>query len=101
MFFIILNMLVMATHHADEHAWHQSALYWSNIVFTVIYGVEMVIKMVGYGIKDYFYFGWNQFDFLIVMASIGGIIGESAGMEGNIATVITMFRVVRVSRIFK
>ena len=44
-----------------------------NIVFTLIFASEMVIKVIGYGAR-YFKDDWNNFDMLIVIISIIGLI---------------------------
>lgn len=46
-----------------------------NIVFTVIFALEMVVKLIAVGIKSYFVGSWfNVFDSIIVIASLVDII---------------------------
>lgn len=47
-----------------------------NIVFTVIFAVEFVIKVIGYGYR-FFIDGWNIFDMVIVFVTIIGLILSS------------------------
>ena len=47
-----------------------------NNVFISIFTIEAVIKLLGFG-KRYFKFGWNMFDFTIVVASAVALIIES------------------------
>ena len=44
-----------------------------NYLFTIIYSIEMIIKVFAFG-KSYFHDGWNVFDFLIVLSAWFGII---------------------------
>ena len=44
-----------------------------NYLFTIIYTVEMIVKVFAFG-KTYFNDGWNVFDFLIVLSAWIGII---------------------------
>ena len=41
----------------------------SNVVFTLVFIIECILKLIAYG-KTYFQTGWNQFDFFVVSASI-------------------------------
>lgn len=73
-----------------------------NYIFTVIYTVEMIIKMVGFG-KSYFEDGWCVFDFLIVMSAWAGIILlQVFNIDvGSISTIIRSFRIARVLKLIK
>ena len=44
-----------------------------GIIFTVIFIIEMVLKLVAFG-GTYFNYGWNKFDFFVVCAAIFDII---------------------------
>jgi len=46
------------------------ALYWLNIIFAVIFGVEMLMKWCAFGFKKYFTNLWCLLDFAIVVVSI-------------------------------
>lgn len=50
-----------------------------NLVFTVIFIIEAIMKLVAYGIKGYFYSGWNKFDFFVVITSILDFVLEIIG----------------------
>ena len=38
-----------------------------DYVFFCIYSIEIIIKIVGYGVETYFDDSWNNFDFFLVM----------------------------------
>lgn len=78
-----------------------------NLVFTGVFFVEAVLKLIAFG-KTYFYIGWNKFDFFIVVSSIGEILlsvvssGNSASFlkfAPQIARVLRVFRISRVLRL--
>jgi hypothetical protein len=46
----------------------------SNYIFTTIFTVEAIIKLIGLGPKIYFKEGWNIFDFIIALGSLLSII---------------------------
>lgn len=41
-----------------------------NIVFTSLFTMESVLKIIGFGFKNYFKDSWNTFDFITVIGSI-------------------------------
>lgn len=41
--------------------------------FTAIFFIEMVLKMIGFGMT-YFNTGWNRFDFFVVLASLLDVV---------------------------
>lgn len=41
-----------------------------NLLFTAIFIFEALLKIITFGIKGYFIYGWNRFDFFVVLASI-------------------------------
>ena len=45
-------------------------LYTINLVFVVIFAMEMVLKMFAYGIKGYLSDSWNILDFTVVVSSL-------------------------------
>lgn len=50
-----------------------------NLVFTSVFIVEATLKLIGYGVKGYFYSGWNQFDFFVVSTSILDLVMSALG----------------------
>ena len=64
-----------------------------NLVFTAFFCIEAVLKLVAYG-PSYFNNGWNDFDFICVIASVADALLDLAGMA-------TLFRVLRVLRVVK
>lgn len=44
-----------------------SVLEYLDIAYTIIFGIEMILKMVSLGLKTYFTTVWNLLDFAIVM----------------------------------
>jgi hypothetical protein len=45
-----------------------------GVVFSSIFISECLIKIIAIGFKSYLKFGWNQFDFFVVLTSILDII---------------------------
>ena len=71
----------------------------ANIVFTCIFIVEALIKIISYGFafngtSSYLNNGWNQIDFLIVLLSTVDIAFSDA-------KALSVFRIVRILRILR
>ncbi|CAH0713199.1 unnamed protein product, partial [Brenthis ino] len=93
---IFLNMLTMGIEHYDQPHSVFFVLEVSNAFFTTVFGLEAIVKIVGLR-YHYFTVPWNVFDFLLVLASILGIVMEDIMIDLPISP--TLLRVVRVFRI--
>ncbi|XP_047507054.1 sodium channel protein 60E isoform X3 [Pieris napi] len=93
---IFLNMLTMGIEHYDQPHSVFFVLEVSNAFFTTVFGLEAIVKIIGLR-YHYFTVPWNVFDFLLVLASILGILMEDIMIDLPISP--TLLRVVRVFRI--
>lgn len=55
--------------HLDENPRLKQILYWTNLVFSLIFVIEMVLKWLAMGFHKYFTSFWTLLDFLIVFVS--------------------------------
>ena len=74
-----------------------------NYIFTALFFIEMVLKMIGLGIYQYFADGWNDFDFSCVVVSIVDLaLSMSSQGEGIFNTsILRVIRVARVTRLLR
>ncbi|CAF0940376.1 unnamed protein product, partial [Brachionus calyciflorus] len=75
-----------------------------NIIFTVIFSIEAVMRLVALGFFRYFKERWNQLDILIVILSIIGIVFDRLDSKQTIPinpTIIRVMRVLRIARVLK
>ncbi|XP_008108003.1 voltage-dependent L-type calcium channel subunit alpha-1S isoform X2 [Anolis carolinensis] len=75
MFFLItLNTVCLGMQHYNQSETmdHLSDVF--NVVFTLLFTVEMILKLIAFKAKGYFGDPWNVFDFLIVIGSIIDVI---------------------------
>ncbi|PSN31689.1 hypothetical protein C0J52_21915, partial [Blattella germanica] len=72
---IFLNMLTMGIEHYQQPHAVFFILEVSNAFFTTVFGLEAIVKIIGLR-YHYFTVPWNLFDFLLVVASILGILME-------------------------
>ena len=66
---IILNTIILSLDKYPEEDLENYILEKINIVFFGIFFIEMLIKLTGYGFKNYFKRYFNIFDCSIVMIS--------------------------------
>ncbi|KAM6925423.1 LOW QUALITY PROTEIN: voltage-dependent L-type calcium channel subunit alpha-1D [Xenentodon cancila] len=113
---IILNTLCLAIqHHGQSHLFNY-AMDILNMVFTGVFTVEMILKLIAFKPRNYFADAWNTFDALIVVGSVVDIaiteinsaavpvvkvIVEPGNTEDSARISITFFRLFRVMRLVK
>ncbi|GAB6028669.1 hypothetical protein CHUAL_004495 [Chamberlinius hualienensis] len=54
--------------------------HWYHLLFVIVYAIEAFLKILGIGFDDYFSSGWNVFDFMVMLISAAGIVGEYFGI---------------------
>ncbi|PAA93328.1 hypothetical protein BOX15_Mlig005983g2 [Macrostomum lignano] len=101
---IFLNMVAMMIDHYKEQPAITQCLSLINIIFTAVFTVEAIIKIIGLR-WHYFRFAWNVFDFVIVILSIvGAILSDSVSnvfVQPTLLRVVRIFRIGRVLRLIK
>ncbi|XP_019118054.2 calcium channel, voltage-dependent, L type, alpha 1D subunit, a [Larimichthys crocea] len=99
---IMLNTLCLAVQHYGQSATFNYVMDILNMVFTTVFTVEMVIKLIAYKPRGYFGDAWNVFDALVVIGSIVDIVlSEIDNTEDSARISITFFRLFRVMRLVK
>ncbi|XP_053261804.1 voltage-dependent L-type calcium channel subunit alpha-1C isoform X36 [Podarcis raffonei] len=110
---ILLNTICLAMQHYGQSCIFKEAMNILNMLFTGLFTVEMVLKLIAFKPKGYFSDPWNVFDFLIVIGSIIDVIlsetnpaehtqcSSSMNAEENSRISITFFRLFRVMRLVK
>lgn len=107
MFFLItLNTICLGMQHYNQSETMNQISDILNVVFTILFTVEMILKLIAFKAKGYFGDPWNVFDFLIVIGSIIDVIlsqidPPSTGNDENGRVSITFFRLFRVLRLVK
>ena len=93
---IIANCIMMAaTFYQEPQEWTdlQAIL---NVAFTLIFTVEMVLKMFAFGLSIYFSDSWCRFDCFVVVGSWADLVSTWLGVELFSSSV---FRIIRISRV--
>uniref|UniRef100_A0A3Q2YPS5 Voltage-dependent L-type calcium channel subunit alpha n=1 Tax=Hippocampus comes TaxID=109280 RepID=A0A3Q2YPS5_HIPCM len=99
---IMLNTLCLAVQHYGQSALFNYVMDILNMVFTAVFTVEMVLKLIAFKPRGYFGDPWNVFDALVVIGSIVDIVlSEIDNTEDSARISITFFRLFRVMRLVK
>ena len=56
--------------YLEENEELQAILRWTNVVFAILFAVEMLFKWIALGLRYYFSSVWTALDFVIVMVSL-------------------------------
>uniref|UniRef100_A0A8C3GQM3 Voltage-dependent L-type calcium channel subunit alpha n=1 Tax=Cairina moschata TaxID=8855 RepID=A0A8C3GQM3_CAIMO len=108
-FLILLNTICLGMQHYNQSAEMNHISDILNVAFTVLFTLEMILKLMAFKAKGYFGDPWNVFDFLIVIGSIIDVILRSVTAaplcpqdpDDNSRVSITFFRLFRVMRLVK
>ncbi|XP_050972672.1 voltage-dependent R-type calcium channel subunit alpha-1E isoform X7 [Labeo rohita] len=100
---IALNTIVlMMKHHDPRIASYDNVLKNLNTVFTVIFTVECVLKILAFGIMNYFRDTWNIFDFITVLGSITEIVVDKVhAVKGFNMGFLKLFRAARLIKLLR
>nr|XP_019612817.1 PREDICTED: voltage-dependent L-type calcium channel subunit alpha-1C isoform X24 [Rhinolophus sinicus] len=110
---ILLNTICLAMQHYGQSCLFKIAMNILNMLFTGLFTVEMILKLIAFKPKGYFSDPWNVFDFLIVIGSVIDVILSETNpaehsqcspfmnAEENSRISITFFRLFRVMRLVK
>uniref|UniRef100_H3DB19 Calcium channel, voltage-dependent, L type, alpha 1D subunit, a n=1 Tax=Tetraodon nigroviridis TaxID=99883 RepID=H3DB19_TETNG len=98
---IMLNTLCLAVQHYGQSALFNYVMDILNMVFTAVFTVEMVLKLIAFKPRHYVCDAWNTFDALIVVGSVVDIAITEVNNTEDSARIITFFRLFRVMRLVK
>ncbi|KAK7884578.1 hypothetical protein WMY93_027701 [Mugilogobius chulae] len=99
---ILLNTVTLAVQHYEQSKSFSYIMDILNMVFTGLFTVEMLLKLLALNLRHYFVDAWNSFDALIVVGSVVDIVvTEFSSGEDSSRVSITFFRLFRVMRLVK
>ncbi|XP_074182527.1 voltage-dependent T-type calcium channel subunit alpha-1I isoform X7 [Rhinolophus sinicus] len=103
-FIICLNVVTMSLEHYNQPTSLETALKYCNYLFTTVFVLEAVLKLVAFGLRRFFKDRWNQLDLAIVLLSVMGITLEEIEINAALPinpTIIRIMRVLRIARVLK
>ncbi|XP_054098375.2 voltage-dependent T-type calcium channel subunit alpha-1H isoform X4 [Callithrix jacchus] len=94
---ILVNTLSMGVEYHEQPEELTNALEISNIVFTSMFALEMLLKLLACGPLGYIRSPYNIFDGIIVVISVWEIVGQA---DGGLS-VLRTFRLLRVLKLVR
>ncbi|XP_072568642.1 voltage-dependent T-type calcium channel subunit alpha-1H isoform X3 [Paramormyrops kingsleyae] len=101
---ICINVVTMSMEHYNQPKYLEEVLKYCNYVFTIVFVLEALLKLVAFGFRRFFKERWNQLDLAIVLLSIMGITLEEIEINASLPinpTIIRIMRVLRIARVLK
>ncbi|XP_023813404.1 voltage-dependent P/Q-type calcium channel subunit alpha-1A isoform X10 [Oryzias latipes] len=96
---IALNTIVLMMKYDGASEAYEAVLVNLNIVFTSLFSMECVLKIIAFGALNYFKDAWNIFDCVTVLGSITDILVTELGMDNFIN--LSFLRLFRAARLIK
>ena len=96
---VVANTAAMAFEHHGMSPASAAFLESLNFVFVIAFAAELLVKLAGLGLKEYFADTFNWFDFVIVLVGVAELLFALGGGAG--AGALRAFRLVRVLRAAK
>ncbi|XP_077442586.1 sodium channel protein type 4 subunit alpha B-like isoform X2 [Stigmatopora argus] len=97
MVFACLQVLVLMVETSDQSSQKEEILFWMHFIIIVIFTVECIVKIIALR-KHYFSFGWNIFDFVLVILFILGVFLSDV-MEKYFVYSGALFSIIRLTRV--
>ncbi|KAL0896001.1 hypothetical protein ABMA27_011991 [Loxostege sticticalis] len=98
---IVLNTLLLMMKYYNQNDVYADVLKYSNMGFTGMFSVETVLKIIAYGVKNFFKDPWNTFDFITVIGSIiDALIMEFGENTFNVGF-LRLFRAARLIKLLR
>uniref|UniRef100_A0A8D0L3M7 Voltage-dependent N-type calcium channel subunit alpha n=1 Tax=Sphenodon punctatus TaxID=8508 RepID=A0A8D0L3M7_SPHPU len=101
MVMIALNTIVLMMKFYDAPKTYEEMLKCLNIVFTSMFSMECILKIIAFGVLNYFQDAWNVFDFVTVLGSITDILVTEIAVSTNNFINLSFLRLFRAARLIK
>nr|CDS16897.1 voltage dependent L type calcium channel subunit [Echinococcus granulosus] len=96
---VFLNTGVLTSEHYGQPKWLDIFQNDANVVFVVLFTIEMLLKMYSLGVRCYFDYMFNRFDCFVVICSILEIVFIMTKLMPPLG--VSVFRCARLLRVFK
>uniref|UniRef100_A0A671G4B8 Voltage-dependent N-type calcium channel subunit alpha-1B n=1 Tax=Rhinolophus ferrumequinum TaxID=59479 RepID=A0A671G4B8_RHIFE len=97
---IALNTVVLMMKFYDAPYEYELMLKCLNVVFTSVFSLECILKIIAFGVLNYFRDAWNVFDFVTVLGSITDILRSPLFPQNNFIN-LSFLRLFRAARLIK
>uniref|UniRef100_A0A671YU90 Voltage-dependent N-type calcium channel subunit alpha n=1 Tax=Sparus aurata TaxID=8175 RepID=A0A671YU90_SPAAU len=97
---IALNTVVLMMKFYGAPYLYESMLKYLNIVFTALFTLECILKIIAFGPLNYLKAAWNVFDFVTVLGSITDILVTELKVRDKVIN-LSFLRLFRAARLIK
>uniref|UniRef100_A0A6I8NBS2 Voltage-dependent N-type calcium channel subunit alpha n=1 Tax=Ornithorhynchus anatinus TaxID=9258 RepID=A0A6I8NBS2_ORNAN len=98
---IALNTVVLMMKFYDAPHGYEIMLKCLNVVFTSMFSMECVLKIIAFGVLNYFRDAWNVFDFVTVLGSITDILVTEIANNFINLSFLRLFRAARLIKLLR
>ncbi|KAM6233253.1 LOW QUALITY PROTEIN: voltage-dependent P/Q-type calcium channel subunit alpha-1A [Porphyrio hochstetteri] len=98
---IALNTIVLMMKFYDASDAYENVLKMFNNVFTSLFSLECLLKIMAFGVLNYFRDAWNIFDFVTVLGSITDILVTEFGNNFINLSFLRLFRAARLIKLLR
>ncbi|XP_037900824.1 voltage-dependent calcium channel type A subunit alpha-1 isoform X4 [Glossina fuscipes] len=101
MMLIVFNTLLLMMKYHNQGDMYEKSLKYINMGFTGMFSVETVLKIIGFGVKNFFKDPWNIFDLITVLGSIVDALWMEFGHDDSSSINVGFLRLFRAARLIK
>ncbi|XP_043867448.1 voltage-dependent calcium channel type A subunit alpha-1 isoform X27 [Drosophila mojavensis] len=101
MMLIVFNTLLLMMKYHNQSEMYEKSLKYINMGFTGMFSVETVLKIIGFGFKNFFKDPWNIFDLITVLGSIVDALWMEFGSNSINVGFLRLFRAARLIKLLR
>ena len=98
---ILINSAILFLGGYTQLGIDKSVLGFLDNLITLLFIIELVVKIREYGMKFYFQSNWNIFDFVLVVISVPAFVTFISRVELFDVSFLLVFRILRVFKAFR
>ena len=95
---ILVNSCIIYAQVAGHSSFLLNVL---DVMCTIIFFIEMIVKHIKFGVQEYWKDGWNRLDGILVILSVPSVVALFIPNEMASLSVLLIFRLIRVLRFFR
>ena len=97
---ILFNFIILCLAIEDSSENYHMFLKVNNKIITILFTIELILKLAAYGFNSFFHLNWNIFDFILVIISyIDWKFEDIEGVDSSFLRTFQLIRVIRVLRV--
>ncbi|KAM3728724.1 Voltage-dependent calcium channel [Dirofilaria immitis] len=98
---ICCNTIILMMKFHGNSEFYEKILRFFNTALTAIFTAESILKILAFGVRNYFRDGWNRFDFITVVGSITDALVTEFGGHFVSLGFLRLFRAARLIRLLQ